>query len=220
MKVTTYIDRIAETYRKAHPQYMELATRKDAIIKELAELPYNKLLSEGGKVAKRKDLERDLESVKQDIKALYDTATAKFGEVKAEYAAVQSAKVKEDFEAIEAKQIELINSGCLKLAELTNLAERYNNPILSRLIAKAIIARYAGDMEAEKTASMLEHADSMKEIKEVKAIEDAIMWATLGVGGNANQFIDRTGAEASYAASMNSYFDDAIANIKDSLKEA
>ena len=220
MNVTNYIDRIAETYRKAHPQYMELATRKDAVIKELAELPYNKLLSDGGKAARRKSLEKDLESVKQDIKALYDTTTAKFCEVKVEYAAAQSAKVKEDFEAIEAKQIELINSGCLKLAELTNLAERYNNPILSRLIAKAIIAQYAGDMEAEKTASMLEHADSMKEIKEAKAIEDAVMWATLGVGGTANQFIDRTGAEASYAASMNSYFDDAIASIKDSLKEA
>lgn len=219
MNIDRYIDRITAAYKTAHPRYMELATRKDELINELAELPYNKLLSEDGKKSKRDTLNRGIAEATLNIKTLFDAINAEFQSVKAEHTDNAKKKLQEDFEAVDAKTIELINSGCLKLTELTELADHYNNSILSRLIAKAIITQYKGDIEAEQAASVLEHADNAQIMKEARAIDNAIQWAQLGVGGKLNQFIDNTGFEARYAASFDSNYDSIVAGIKDGVKE-
>lgn len=172
MTLKQYLVQIAEIYKTAAPEYIEVLKAERQAREDIVRIKGSADLTPQGKRKKIEELEQDCAKCKKIMESIASEAREKALGVRREVEQHFYSRFHVSPADLDMNAVELLKSGILTDAELENLAAQYNgNATMQRMIGKYMQERTNSDLQ--KLGRVLQHSNTNVHLNYVDSIIDA-----------------------------------------------
>lgn len=194
MTLKQYLVQIAEIYKTAAPEYIEVLKAERQAREDIVRIKGSADLTPQGKRRKIEELEQDCAKCKKIMESIAAEAREKALGVRREVEQHFYSRFHVSPADLDVNALELLKSGILTDAELENLAAQYNgNATMQRMIGKYMQERNNSDLQ--KLGRVLQYSNTNVHLNCVDSIIDAgnymLGGAPMSGGSAAETFYNR-----------------------------